>query len=129
MRSRVLARLDECEETRLSAYRLMGELFVRNLTQVIGYQKELAFLWEGFNMSEIDQKLYGITAALGISGAEASKLKELGEKLRTTVGVLTGYSETAFRAGPQHPGDPPSNVLASLQLANISKYHKLLRLT
>ncbi|KAL1458872.1 hypothetical protein MTO96_027639, partial [Rhipicephalus appendiculatus] len=78
---RVLARFDECEETKLSTYRLMGEPFVRNLSEVIGYQKQLAFLWEGFNMSEIDEKLGGITAAIGISGADASKLKELGEKL------------------------------------------------
>ncbi|KAH7955322.1 hypothetical protein HPB52_000282 [Rhipicephalus sanguineus] len=78
---RVLARFDECQETHLSTYRIMGEPFVRNLTAVIGYQKELAFLWDGFNMSEINTKLDGITGALGGSATDASKLKELGKEL------------------------------------------------
>ncbi|KAH6934605.1 hypothetical protein HPB50_025691 [Hyalomma asiaticum] len=76
-----LARFDGCEGSELSAYRIMGEPFVRNLTRAFGYEKQFSFLWEGFNLSKVDEKLNGITGSLSGGADVAAKLKNLGKQL------------------------------------------------
>nr|XP_054923029.1 uncharacterized protein LOC126524360 [Dermacentor andersoni] len=76
-----LARFDECEGTNVSAYRIMGEPFVRNFSAAIGYEKELAFLWEGFNWTQLQKELDGIAGPLGGGADDASKLQDLAKLL------------------------------------------------
>ncbi|XP_065306095.2 prominin-like protein [Dermacentor albipictus] len=76
-----LARFDECEGTNVSAYRIMGEPFVRNLSAAFGSEKEVAFLWEGFNWTQLQEELDGIAGPLGGGADDASKLQDLAKLL------------------------------------------------
>ncbi|XP_049520775.1 uncharacterized protein LOC125944393 [Dermacentor silvarum] len=53
----IVKRFGSCDSEPRSAYRLVGEPFVRNASKAIGYEKQLSFLWDGFDQKQLNAKL------------------------------------------------------------------------
>ncbi|KAL3245446.1 hypothetical protein MRX96_046935 [Rhipicephalus microplus] len=76
----IVKRFSACYTEPRSAYRLLGEPYVRNASKAIGYEKQLSFLWDGFDQKELDQRLQFIGGSLG-SVVNLSALSVLASKL------------------------------------------------
>ncbi|XP_070389085.1 uncharacterized protein [Dermacentor albipictus] len=61
----VTKRFGSCHTEPRSAYRLLGEPFVRNASKAIGCEKLLSILWEGFDEKPLDAQLEFIGGSVG----------------------------------------------------------------
>ncbi|XP_077508785.1 uncharacterized protein LOC144120263 [Amblyomma americanum] len=81
-----LTRFSACGAEPTSAYHLAGEALLRNASKAVGLEKEVAFIWEGFNQTAIDAQLENITGPMNVT-VDLNKTTELAQKMRSLLNI------------------------------------------